>query len=67
MVWLRLSMLKIKHTDLTKNPNPTRNYEKKKRKTNYREKQIYVWTNRNLKMERDLCLPLAQISQNKLD
>ena len=30
VIWLRLSMLKIKRTDLLK--NPTRNYEKKKEK-----------------------------------
>ena len=30
VIWLRLSMLKIKRTDLLK--NPTRNYEKKKKK-----------------------------------
>ena len=41
--------------------------KKRKRKRNQREKHIYVWTSRNLEMERDLCLPLAQISKNKLD
>ena len=37
VIWLRLSMLKIKRTDLLK--NPTRNYEKKKKKKKKLERE----------------------------
>ena len=36
VIWLRLSMLKIKRTDLLK--NPTRNYEKKRKRKKIRER-----------------------------
>ena len=37
VIWLRLSMLKIKRTDILK--NPTRNYEKKKKKKKKLERE----------------------------
>ena len=39
VVWLRLLMSKIKHTNLTK--NPTRNYEKNKKKKKL-ERKTYL-------------------------
>ena len=54
MVWSRLSMLKIKHTNLTE--NPTRNYEKN------RKKRKKLWK-KNYKLERetDSCLDETEI------